>query len=339
MSLANLILPPTPQIDRIGKAALIRIHEQARLQVMARVDGRTYYELLEPAESGKGLTVLPAPSPGDVFLDLESNPYVMDQGLEYLIGFLTLSRKSEPRYEALWSFNRGEERKAFESFIANMMDRWQHDPGMHIYHYAPYEPTALKRLAGRHGTCVDELDELLRAEIFVDLFRVVRQGLRASVESYSIKRLEPLYGFTRNVALREANVALHSYEAAMALGDERKELGEFLKTIEGYNRDDCLSAWRLRDWLEDRRIELEKKKNQILPRPESKSGKPGLDLAAQIDEVGDIKARLRGRPPNGRVGMELRTARMLAARADVGMASPGGKVGMVGILPAPRVVR
>ena len=65
------------------------------------------------------------------------------------------------------------------------------------------------------------------AEIFVDLFRVVRQGLRASVESYSIKRLEPLYGFTRDVPLREANVALQSYEAAMALGDERNELGRF----------------------------------------------------------------------------------------------------------------
>jgi predicted RecB family nuclease len=292
VSLADLTLPLIPQIERIGKAALARIHEQARLQVKGREDGRTYYELLEPVEFGKGLTVLPAPSQGDVFLDLESNPYVLDQGLEYLIGVLTLSQKSEPRYEALWSFNSAEEGKAFETFIANMMDRWQHDPSMHIYHYAPYEPTALKRLAGRHGTCVDELDELLRAEIFVDLFRVVRQGIRASVESYSIKRLEPLYGFTRNVPLREANVALQSYEAALALGDGGKELGDFLKTIEGYNRDDCLSTWRLREWLEARRTELQSKNNEILPRPEIKSGKPGLDLAAEIDEVGDIKARL-----------------------------------------------
>jgi uncharacterized protein len=130
VSLANLTLPQTPPIDRIGKAALVRIHEQARLQVKGRGEGRTYYELLEPVESGKGLTVLPAPSLGDVFLDLESNPYVLDQGLEYLIGFLTLSGKSEPQYEALWSFNRAEEKKAFETFIANMMDRWQDDPSM-----------------------------------------------------------------------------------------------------------------------------------------------------------------------------------------------------------------
>ena len=128
---------------------------------------------------------------------------------------------------------------------------------MHIYHYAPYEPTAIKRLVGRHGTCVDEVDEMLRAGLFVDLYRAVRQGLRASVESYSIKRLEPLYGFTRSVPLRDANVALQSYEAAMALGNDPKEFGDLLNTIEGYNRDDCISALRLRDWLEDRRAELE----------------------------------------------------------------------------------
>jgi predicted RecB family nuclease len=127
---------------------------------------------------------------------------------------------------------------------------------MHIYHYAPYEPTAIKRLVGRHGTCVDEVDELLRAGVFVDLYRAVRQGIRASVESYSIKRLEPLYGFTRMVPLQDANFALQSYEAAMALGNDLGEIGDLLKTIEGYNRDDCVSALRLRDWLEERRKEL-----------------------------------------------------------------------------------
>src|SRR5438132_5082207 len=101
--------------------------------------------------------------------------------------------------------------------MAKMIDRWRQDPAMHIYHYAPYEPTAIKRLAGRHGTCVDDVDELLRAGVFVDLYRVVRQSLRASVESYSIKRLEPIYAFTRAVPLRDANVALSTFEAILAL--------------------------------------------------------------------------------------------------------------------------
>ena len=183
--------------------------------------GRLVYELIEDAEEGKGLAILPLPSPADLFLDLEANPYVFDDGLEYLIGMATLPAKSggEPIYESLWALTRSEERKAFEAFIAKVMEQWRKNPEMHIYHYAPYEPTAIKRLVGRHGTCVDEVDELLRAGVFVDLYRAVRQGIRASVESYSIKRLEPLYGFTRAVPLRDANVALQSFEAAMALGN------------------------------------------------------------------------------------------------------------------------
>jgi uncharacterized protein len=43
----------------------------------------------------------------------------------------------------------------------------------------------MKRLAGQHAVCIDEVDQLLRAGIFVDLYRVVKQGARVSVESYS----------------------------------------------------------------------------------------------------------------------------------------------------------
>jgi hypothetical protein len=63
-------------------------------------------------------------------------------------------------------------------------------PDLHVYHFAPYEPAALKRLMGRYATRENEVDNLLRAEIFVDLFAVVRHSTRASVESYSIKKLE-----------------------------------------------------------------------------------------------------------------------------------------------------
>ncbi len=293
-ALAKLAIPPKPKIERIGDAALLRIHEQARLQVQGREEGRLVYELIEDTEEGKGLAVLPLPSPADLFLDLEANPYVFDEGLEYLIGMVTLPEKSgsEPIYESLWALTRSGERKAFETFIAKVMERLRRNPEMHIYHYAPYEPTAIKRLVGRHATCVDEVDELLRAGVFVDLYRAVRQGIRASVESYSIKRLEPLYGFDRVVPLRDANVALQSFEAAMALGNGQEEIGDLLKTVEGYNRDDCISALRLRDWLEDRRKELEAKRRSALPRPTIQSGEPSEKLSARLQEVRAVMARL-----------------------------------------------
>lgn len=297
--LGELSLPATPKIEGIGDAALLRIREQARIQVKGRDEQQLVYEQLEPVEAERGLAALPEPSTGDLFLDLESDSYAFDQGIEFLIGIVTASPdpRTEPTYAACWCLSPLEEKGAFEQFIAKAMERWGQYPGMHIYHYAPYEPTAIKRLAGRHGVCVDEVDQLLRAGLFVDLYQVVRQGLRASVESYSIKKVEPLYGFTRTVPLRDATAALQAFEAILALGGEQEDIGKLLATIEGYNRDDCLSAVRLRDWLEERRRQLERKTGTPLPRPAVKPGDPSENLEAKLGEVRAIIDQLLGTVP------------------------------------------
>jgi RNase_H superfamily len=199
---------------------------------------------------------------------------------------------AEPRYESLWSLEPSAEKKAFERFIATVMDRWKLYPDLHIYHYAPYEQSAIKRLAGRHGTCVEEVDRLLRATVFVDLYRIVRQSLRASVESYSIKKVEALYAFSRSVPPRDSVAALQAFEAALTLDSGEDATKEVLDTIEAYNRDDCFSALQLRAWLEDRRREVETATGHPLPRPETRSGEPGENLAAQLDRAQEIKVRL-----------------------------------------------
>jgi predicted RecB family nuclease len=137
--LARLPLPVHPKIERIGDAALLRIREQARLQVKGREEGRMVYELLEPVEAEKGLAGLPPPCPGDIFLDFEGDPFAFEQGLEYLIGTVTISQGpgAQPAYEALWSFDRTREKEAFEEFIARVMECRRHYPDMHIFHYAP----------------------------------------------------------------------------------------------------------------------------------------------------------------------------------------------------------
>ncbi|HUP21338.1 MAG TPA: TM0106 family RecB-like putative nuclease, partial [Thermoanaerobaculia bacterium] len=191
--LAVLSLPPAPPIDGIGAHALERIREQARIQVAGRRAERIVHELLRPVVAGQGLAALPEPTAADLFLDFEGDPYALTDGLEYLLGFV--DRTGE--YTGWWAFTREQERAAFERFIDLVMQRLEAEPGMHIYHYGAYERTALTRLMGRYATREEEVDRLLRGEVLVDLHRVVRQGLRASVESYSIKRLEPLYGFTR----------------------------------------------------------------------------------------------------------------------------------------------
>src|ERR1051326_2010765 len=304
--LAVLSLPIAPKIERIALTPLLRIREQARVQIEGRVQGKPVFEFILPnetdeakrerrsgkgadapkkAEALRGFAALPAPSPGDLFLDLEGDPFAFDQGLEYLVGTVTIADDGTPTYEPVWSFDPKSEKQAFIQLIERIKQIRVEHPNMHIYHYAPYEPTGIKHLSGRHGVCADDVDELLRAGVFVDLFRVVRQGLRASVESYSIKKMEEFYGFRRTVDLRTATSSLQAFETVLALGDKPEEAKEILDTIAGYNRDDCLSTWQLRDWLEELRSQLEGELGQKLERPELKSGAPSEDLEAELIEI------------------------------------------------------
>jgi predicted RecB family nuclease len=299
-ALGTLELPVVPKFARIGEAALIRIHRQALLQRNGRNEGKMLYEILEPIEEEKGFAALPAPSPGDVFLDFEGDAFAFETGVEYLLGTLTTTDGQDSVYEPQWSFEPSAEKQAFAGFIAKMLERWSKFPDFHIYHYAPYEQTAIKRLAGRHGVCVDAVDRLLRAGIFVDLYRVTRQALRASVESYSIKKLEPLYGFERAVPLREARLALDAFASIFALGTGREATAELLETVESYNREDCLSARCLRDWLEERRRETEQKLTRAIPRPAPRSGEAKENLAEQLERVEVIKKLLLSGLPSDR---------------------------------------
>jgi uncharacterized protein len=172
------------------------------------------------------------------------------------------------------------------------------DPDIHIYHYAPYEPTAAGRLMGRHATREEQVDRLLRGDVFVDLFRAVRQGLRASVESYSIKKLEPLYGLARDEGLRDAGSSIVAFEGWLAetdvgsAGPRSPETDETLRSIERYNRDDCVSNWRLRDWLEERRLELAAKLGETMPRPARGEPEPAESLSEKLARVSEVSERL-----------------------------------------------
>ena len=159
------------------------------------------------------------PSALDIFLDLEGDRQAEHGGFDYLFGYAYHDASGRVDYEAIWAVSPAEEKAAFERLIDFIIERRAHDPGMHVYHYAPYEPTAMKRLMGRYATRADELDDLLRAEVFVDLYRIVRMALRAGVDSYSIKRLEPFYGLMREVDLQRASRHLRAVEYAIAKKD------------------------------------------------------------------------------------------------------------------------
>jgi uncharacterized protein len=290
-SLAALSLPLQWRPERGSVVSYSRIREQARIQVEARERGVAGFELLE-IEPGFGLTRLPEPSPGDIFLDLEGDPFVGEHGLEYLFGYLLTDDQGQSTYRGEWALGRAEERQAFEHFVDFVMERWVSFPSLHIYHYAPYEPAALKRLMGRYGTREEEIDRMLRAKLFVDLYGVVRHCLRASVESYSIKRLEPFYGFTRQIPLSDANSALANFQANLELGDVPSISEKTRSIVRCYNEDDCRSSAALRDWLEERRAELVVGGTPV-PRPEGgEDGAPNENVAAWLARIEPVIKRL-----------------------------------------------
>ncbi len=309
-------LAPDKRVEGIGRSALTRVREQARIQVAGRLAGKHVYELIADVEEGHGLSRLPLPSPGDLFVDLEGDSFALGDGIEYLFGVAERATDAAgaPRYTGLWALDRASERASFETLIAMITERRAKHPDMHVYHYGTYEQTAFKHLAGTYATCVEELDELLRAHVLVDLLGVVRQGVRASVESYSIKRLEPLYGFVRDVPLPVANRNLAAFAAWLERRGTPDLPGELRTAVEGYNRDDCISALRLHTWLEERRTELEALRGSRLPRPSLESGEPAEELAEAIQHIRDVmEGLLRGVPEEAELRDPDQNARYVLA--------------------------
>jgi predicted RecB family nuclease len=237
---------PVPQLPARTVASLTA---QARLQITPRVDGKPPFEVAD----SQPLTLLPDPDKGDLFFDFEGDPLWTadgsDWGLEYMWGVLDVSGGFKP----LWAHDRASERKALVDFLDLVRKRRKRYPKMHIYHYAAYEKAALLRLAGRYGVGEDEVDDLLRCGVLVDLFPLVRKSIRVGTENYSLKSLEPLYMGselrTGDVTTAAESITMYARYCDLRADGRANEAANVLKEIEDYNRYDCRSTHKLRDWL------------------------------------------------------------------------------------------
>jgi predicted RecB family nuclease len=278
------------KVHGINAPVFGKMRRQARLQIASRALPKPQFELIEPDPGNPrlGLAALPPESSNDIFFDMEGYP-LLEDGLEYLFG-VTYVENGVPVFRDWWAHNREEERKAFECFVRWAYDRWRQEPSMHIYHYAAYEVTALRRLMGRYAACEDEIDQLLRNEVFVDLYSVVRQGLLVGEPSYSLKNIERLYRGQRQNEVASAADSLVFYQRWLETMDGSDwRSSPTLQLIREYNRDDCESTWQLACWLRDvqRQVGI-----AYVPKPLVPESENIKEIAAQTEYAEEMRAEI-----------------------------------------------
>ena len=234
-------LTPETKIPDLNPDVFGRLREQASLQIHKRTTGENKCDVI-PFPEGRGFNRLPKPDAGDLFFDMEGDP-LHPNGLEYLFG-VYFAKLGEFTFVPFWAHSHDEERIAFGQFMHFIEEHLKEFPNAHIYHYNHYETTALKRLACRYALAEEALDNLLRQQKFVDLFKVVRESIRVSEPAYSIKNLETFYMEKRDGAVATAGDSIVVYNEWRETQND-----ELLRQIAEYNKVDCVSTHKLRDWL------------------------------------------------------------------------------------------
>jgi predicted RecB family nuclease len=254
--LANSHTAAPPSIPH---ATFQKLQEQAALQKNAERDGVPSYKFITPEQGGRGFDLLPPLNEGDLFYDIEADPHVkeatatpgMIDGLQYLHGFSWRQPDGSFEYRAFWALSKQEERGCFEQVIDFIQERLRAHPSATIYHYSSYETCALKKLSAQYPSRVNELDDLLRADKFCDLYKIVRQSIRVSEPKYSIKNLEHFYSKARDQAVTGSGASIVWFEEYLETRNQK-----LLDDLLDYNRKDCDSMIELYDWLSELKAEF-----------------------------------------------------------------------------------
>ena len=235
------------RVAGLDPAMFARLRDQARMQLVsaARDDDRPAFEVRSNAQQAKGLTMLPAPDDGDIWFDMEGFPDpVSGEKLEYLFGACYRDEQRQLQFAYWWAHSPDEEKQAFDGFVQWVQRRRERHPDLHVYHYASYEKTALGKLASRHQIHQAEIDQWLRDELLVDLYPIVRNGLLIGAPSYSIKKVERLYGPPRAEEVENAADSVVQYAEW-----KKNRSSKILKDIRDYNEKDCQVTEGLHSFL------------------------------------------------------------------------------------------
>lgn len=262
-------------LERVGDLRIetsSKLIEQAKLQYNYIKNNKRDLKLIDnDLNLLRGFNLLPESSDGDIFFDMESvQDYVYPGGLEYLFG-LYYSEDGKEKFKAFWAHSKNEEKKSVINFFDFLKKHFEKYPKAYIYHYASYELTALNRLTSLHKIKNAEFDKYLRLEKFIDLFKIVKQSVQISENSYSLKFVEKFYDYKRTGDVVKADQSEDMYVQWVDNKDQK-----LLDQIEHYNMQDCQSTSQLRNWL-------------LSIRPEKYTWYKGQDHSEEAGEIKDYE--------------------------------------------------
>jgi uncharacterized protein len=260
-------------VKGIPNATMAKLKAQAEIQHESRGLEKPLFKILQN-DNGKGLSSLPPASALDVFFDIEGHP-LYDGGLEYLWGCSyrcpDATQGKLYAFKDWWAHTPEQEKAAFEGFIDWVYDRWKRDNTLHVYHYANYEVAAMRKLSTRYETRIKEVAEMLANGVFVDLYKIVLNGVLIGEPKYSIKNVEHLFRSKRTTQVANGGDSVIAYELWREQGGHTRwsenangyqswladpavfDWAQWpeLKDIRDYNIDDCESTLELVDWLRE----------------------------------------------------------------------------------------
>ena len=232
-----------------------RAERAGRLQIAPRVDGKPPYEVVDP----QPLMLLPDPDKGDLFFDFEGDPLWTadgrDWGLEYMFGVVGPAAGDGDAVHGRCGRTTApaSARRSWTSWI------WCASAASATRRCTSTTTRRTRRprccgWPGATGWARTRSTTCLRNGVLVDLYPMVRKSIRVGTENYSLKSLEPLYMGCRAARRRcHHRDGLHHHVRQVLRPARRRPrrrgLDNVLKEIEDYNRYDCRSTRKLRDWL------------------------------------------------------------------------------------------
>ena len=232
--------PRPPSITPKTYESLVK---RAQLRLPRMEGGEASFEFVGPRPTNDTLELIPTASKHDIFFDIEGDPFV-DGGLEYLFGLL-MGPEETDEFIDIWSHTSMQEKRATQKTISILYETCLAHKDAHIYHYNAYEVNALRKLSQKYEVLEDQLDALLRANRFIDLYPIVARNIITSEKGVSLKDLEMFFlKGNRDQEVQSATSSVVMYEKWTEANDP-----QILEKIRLYNEQDCRSLPLLRDWL------------------------------------------------------------------------------------------